>query len=249
MSTGVYRFYDEAELLLYVGVTQGLPKRLQEHRWTEWHRSIRHVTVEWFDDKYEGLVAEQMAIIKEKPKHNVLVCDVPPNERDGIIERVTADPFLTYTAVAEEYGVSRERIRQLVPPLLEKQRKASRDQTRRELKLAKRIRRALAENLRCKICDSWILRGSTVTCSPECQEASSILRSFDDPDEHRRNMAKSYLKNPDRYSPSIIEWSHQMLGPNPPERNRTFLVPGSRRAEVIKKYRPEAYAELMEAPA
>jgi hypothetical protein len=247
MSAAVYRFYDESGLLLYVGVTQLLPKRLQEHSYSEWHRDIAHIAVEWFDDKSDGLVAEQMAIIEEKPKHNVLVCDVPPNERDTVIGRLTADPFLTYTAVAEEYGVSRERIRQIVPQGLEKSRTAERSRTRLELRLAARAQRALAEDLRCDTCGSWILRRSTSTCSRECREALDILRTFDDPDEHRRSMAQTYLNNPDRYSDVNVEWAKRMLGPNPPEKNRTFLVPGSKRAELIKKYRPEAYAKLLSA--
>lgn len=248
MSAAVYRFYDEADTLLYVGMTTKFANRLRQHTYsTDWKEDIKYITVDWHQDADQALVAEQMAIIEEKPLHNLQVCDVPPADHDVIIERLTADPFLTYSAIAEEYDVTRERIRQIVPPGLAQKRKAGRDQARLESELAERILEALKDDRRCKTCDSWILRKSTTTCSTECAKAYTVLRSFDDPDYHRRCVAKGYLNNPESHPEVKLEWARQVLGPNPPKRNRVYLVPGSERAEVVKKYRPEAYAELVSA--
>jgi hypothetical protein len=69
----------------------------------------------------------------------------------------------------------------------------------------------------------------------------------DNPDEHRQQEARVYLANPDKYAGAPIEWAGRMVSDNPPPRNRTYLVPGSKRAAVIRKYRPELYDELVSA--
>jgi hypothetical protein len=173
--------------------------------------------------------------------------------------QVVADEYATTDISMEElgarYGTTRERIRQIIAkidPAIPDRRKAQRQRAKAEqeanevwTKFWKRCASALAENRRCKTCNGWIIQNKKLTCSTECFEAWLILRIFDDPDDHRRSMAKVILRSPDKYPEVKLNWARRMLGPNPPERNRVYLVPGSKRAEVIKKYRPEAYAELV----
>lgn len=113
--------------------------------------------------------------------------------------------------------------------------------------------RAIDEDKRCPVCGGWVLllRNNALCCSSECAEAWRVaIRFLDDGgDKHRIAMAKSYLARPDHYKPVVLEWSRRVLeafekGEALPPRNRTYLVLGSKRAEIIRKYRPELYVEL-----
>ena len=110
--------------------------------------------------------------------------------------------------------------------------------------------RALDFDLHCRTCGGWVLRNTTTfppaTCSTECFQAWKVLRNFDNHEKHRRQTARTYLASPEKYRPSVLEWSEAMLGPNPPPPNRRYLMPGSERSETIRKYRPKQYAALIE---
>lgn len=68
----LYRFYDAADVLLYIGITVHLPARLSRHRdEKEWWRSVARMTVEQFPDRDAVLAAEKAAIRIERPLHNV----------------------------------------------------------------------------------------------------------------------------------------------------------------------------------
>lgn len=72
--TCVYRFFDATGQLLYVGVTNALPLRLDRHNRTKpWFRDCTKVTVEHFEDRTSALEAEARAIRRERPVHNVLL--------------------------------------------------------------------------------------------------------------------------------------------------------------------------------
>lgn len=182
---------------------------------------------------------------------------IPHADRPGIA-REYLDTDVTYREIGDRYDVHGEWIRQIVVehdpsiPRRRRQRQQREESARASAQAWKtlwnRCRLALAEDRRCKACGGWILRNKgTVTCSHECAEAYLVLRIFDDPDHHRRARAKVYLAKPEKYSEVNLEWARRMLGSNPPPRNRTYLVPGSERAEIIKKYRPELYDELVSA--
>lgn len=67
----VYRFYDEAGTLLYVGRTARLPERFGTHRREKpWWPKVATIKLEWMpvDDLHN---AEMNAIRTEKPKHNI----------------------------------------------------------------------------------------------------------------------------------------------------------------------------------
>lgn len=71
--TCVYRHFDSAFVLLYVGVTVDPKRRLQAHRsWSPWFDQVANITVEWFDTSEEAYAAEAIAIVTEDPIYNVL---------------------------------------------------------------------------------------------------------------------------------------------------------------------------------
>lgn len=171
------------------------------------------------------------------------------SEDHGEIERLYSEGELTMGEIGDRYGVTRERIRQILPLGA-----ATANRTRRRKEaLTERFlascQRALNLDLHCRTCGGWILRGPNrmiphLECSPECARAHDILHDFDDHEGHRRKTARAYLASPEKYKASVLEWSEAMLSDDPPPPNRRYLIPGSARAEAIRKYRPEQYAAL-----
>ena len=68
----VYRIHDPGPGPLYIGLTQDLAKRLDQHaRHSAWWplAEVRH-TVEWFATWDDAAFAEAIAIAVERPRHN-----------------------------------------------------------------------------------------------------------------------------------------------------------------------------------
>lgn len=69
----LYRFFDSAEQLLYVGITMNPTARWPEHRRSKaWWCEVATITLETFDSRKEVLDAEQDAIKTEHPLYNVM---------------------------------------------------------------------------------------------------------------------------------------------------------------------------------
>lgn len=71
--TALYRLYDDAGRLLYIGIATDPEKRIKAHRWQEgkkWGREIAHHTAEWFERRTQAAIAEAAAIRAELPMHN-----------------------------------------------------------------------------------------------------------------------------------------------------------------------------------
>lgn len=73
MKACVYRAFDAAGRLLYIGYTGNLGHRLKAHvrtpqRWWAIHTSM---TFEWFDTPREANIAERLAILSEYPIFNI----------------------------------------------------------------------------------------------------------------------------------------------------------------------------------
>lgn len=67
----LYRCFDEAGSLLYVGQSLVVQKRLDLHsNASEWFSRVRSITVEPYEDGNELLIAEKLAIRAEKPALN-----------------------------------------------------------------------------------------------------------------------------------------------------------------------------------
>ena len=79
----VYRLYDEADRLLYVGASLYPHSRLRDHEKKAWGGRVARKTVEWHPDKKRGLAAEAAAIKTEHPEFNIMYATpfAPPEER------------------------------------------------------------------------------------------------------------------------------------------------------------------------
>lgn len=67
----VYRCFDAAGALLYVGVSMGPTSRLKAHaRTSPWFGEVANVTISPVMPRREALEAERDAIAAEKPIHN-----------------------------------------------------------------------------------------------------------------------------------------------------------------------------------
>jgi len=70
--TGLYRVYDGADGLLYIGVSKHFGVRWQQHAQKQpWWNGRRRMTVDFYDDRDEAFDAEALAIFNEQPKYNV----------------------------------------------------------------------------------------------------------------------------------------------------------------------------------
>lgn len=65
-----YRFYDDADRLLYVGVTDNPGKRFAQHRSAPWGYLAQTFSLEWFRTRGRALSAEHHAIEREGPLYN-----------------------------------------------------------------------------------------------------------------------------------------------------------------------------------
>ena len=71
--TALYRHYDAAGCLLYVGISLSATARLGTHRaQARWADSIARVDVEYLPDRPQAIAAERRAIVAEKPRWNVI---------------------------------------------------------------------------------------------------------------------------------------------------------------------------------
>lgn len=71
MTTALYRRFDADRRLLYVDITNDLPKRIRKHeRRSAWSVFVRYRTVEWFATRGLAAVAEVNAIQQEMPLFN-----------------------------------------------------------------------------------------------------------------------------------------------------------------------------------
>lgn len=68
----LYRFYDAAGDLLYVGITLNPDERWKKHRKKPWWHTVASIRLETYLDRESVLAAEREAIITEHPVHNVV---------------------------------------------------------------------------------------------------------------------------------------------------------------------------------
>lgn len=76
--TALYRFFDGAGVLLYVGITKCPPARFAAHAnekpgWPE----IARIEIEWCDTRCEAEIREKAAIRSERPRWNIVHTHVP----------------------------------------------------------------------------------------------------------------------------------------------------------------------------
>lgn len=94
MVTFLYRCFDCADRLLYVGVTKNPDDRFREHRATSrWFPNVTRIEKEEFLDRKSALKAELTAIRSEGPLHN-RPTSVPKSQKmavDAHFEKLLSD--------------------------------------------------------------------------------------------------------------------------------------------------------------
>ncbi|MGW2813319.1 GIY-YIG nuclease family protein [Streptomyces sp. NPDC001415] len=70
-ATALYRLYDSADRMLYVGVTKDPPARFAAHRRGKpWWPNVARREVTWWPTRHKACEAESAAIWNEAPLHN-----------------------------------------------------------------------------------------------------------------------------------------------------------------------------------
>jgi predicted GIY-YIG superfamily endonuclease len=71
--TTLYRLYDKAGALLYVGIAEHWPTRMKQHaREKAWWEDVANVATQVFAERERAADAERNAIQTERPKHNIV---------------------------------------------------------------------------------------------------------------------------------------------------------------------------------
>jgi predicted GIY-YIG superfamily endonuclease len=70
--TALYRYYDARGRLLYIGITNSVTRRDNQHgTGKRWRSQIATSRVEWFPTRTDALEAERRAIRREHPAFNI----------------------------------------------------------------------------------------------------------------------------------------------------------------------------------
>lgn len=69
--TTLYRFFDESDQLLYVGISHRIQTRLTEHKVDKPWESVARIEIEWFPTRKAARQAEVQAIQAEHPAWNI----------------------------------------------------------------------------------------------------------------------------------------------------------------------------------
>lgn len=79
MKTDLYRHFSRTGKLLYVGISYSAFVRLSQHSDnSHWFDKIKIVKIQKFNSREEALIAEKIAIEKEKPLYNIMFSKNPP---------------------------------------------------------------------------------------------------------------------------------------------------------------------------
>jgi len=114
--TELYRHYDEAGELLYVGISLSTIYRLAQHKHnSKWFSKIATIKISRYPTREAALKAERSAIKSEKPKHNVFYSEQKaPVPKESVTKSsqeisnriVSLKPIYTLYDVANILGVS-----------------------------------------------------------------------------------------------------------------------------------------------
>ena len=76
MTCFLYRHFNEAGELLYVGISLCAIARLEQHKRSSWFSEIRRIEIEHYSTREDAQLQEAMAIRLEKPKYNKITPDL-----------------------------------------------------------------------------------------------------------------------------------------------------------------------------
>lgn len=86
--TELYRYFDDAGVLLYVGISfSTLQRALQHRRDKSWWRYAKTIDIEHYDTRDAALEAERLAIVNERP-----LCNIVHNAPERQLTDPPADP-------------------------------------------------------------------------------------------------------------------------------------------------------------
>jgi len=72
ITTYLYRYFDKENRLLYVGISKNVVVRLTQHeQHSHWFDLISQITITKFPNRKDAELAEQIAIIEERPLFNI----------------------------------------------------------------------------------------------------------------------------------------------------------------------------------
>jgi predicted GIY-YIG superfamily endonuclease len=100
----LYRFYDRAGELLYVGITANMPGRLAAHRGDKsWFVEVDKIRLEHHVSREAVLSAEREAIIRERPKYNVVHNSGNPSRSKSVVVPPTEYGPWTFSSLKSGY--------------------------------------------------------------------------------------------------------------------------------------------------
>ncbi len=113
--TALYRLYDDADVLLYVGIAFDPEARWKEHVRKPWWRDVARKAAEWHDPRLLALDAEAIAVEAERPLYNVLGADRPmpiptgkPSRSQGqAVYRMDIETWEAFGRACAAKGISR----------------------------------------------------------------------------------------------------------------------------------------------
>jgi hypothetical protein len=155
-----------------------------------------------------------------------------------------SDPSTTYRSLGEQFGISYERVRQVVAQMDLDAAVASRSVIRAAVdrtRLFEDFAHRAADARPCTMCGYWVLRGSgRRTCSPACARAfatSSVRFAVDEREweRHRGRMARYWLR---KGTPIQRRHARRVLAGVASRRGR-WHIPGSSASTTIKRMCPD----------
>lgn len=180
-------------------------------------------------------LAKERAASAEVEKNRAQVAEAEKRKR-AIRDRLFSDPTLTLEDVGREFGITRERVRQIAStdPRYEARYGARYALTKKHRQEQERERKRATR--RCKVCGGPIPGRATTYCSPEHRRI--YLHHFryhlDDQfrGQQKQAVARWVLDNPDKVEPTQIEFAHRVLAGEEIEPRGRWFDAGSKALEA-----------------
>ena len=97
----LYRMYDAAGALLYIGITLNIANRLSAHQGEKpWWSDVANIKLEHFADRMAVLTAERTAIMEEAPAYNIHWRRGAPMAGHGITDNVDEARFQVLSMIS-----------------------------------------------------------------------------------------------------------------------------------------------------
>lgn len=110
MQTYLYRHFNKAGALLYIGIATDVERRTKQHKSSVWGASITRTTIKTYSTRIKAAIAELQAIEKERPLHNVMPGDERRTKLANAVmfsTRVPKELLEQIYALCRKRGISR----------------------------------------------------------------------------------------------------------------------------------------------